>query len=171
MNNQKKTIWWIILFIAALFIVYGVYQFLGGQYQGDGIAGQQSEETVAALDFVMEDQEGNEVMLMEYIGEKPVVLNFWASWCGPCKMEFPDFQKVYQELGDEVNFVLVNLTTSQNESKEKAEKFISDGSYTLPVYFDHTGAGAYTYGIRSIPTTYIINTEGRSEERRVGKEC
>ncbi|MBP3544577.1 MAG: TlpA family protein disulfide reductase, partial [Lachnospiraceae bacterium] len=73
-------------------------------------------EKVPAPDFTVIDAEGNEVKLSDMRG-KPVVVNFWASWCGPCKMEMPEFEEVYKELGDEVHFMMVNLTDGWQETQ------------------------------------------------------
>ena len=117
------------------------------------------EEKTYAPDFAMVDGEGNEVKLSDFVG-KPVILNFWASWCGPCKAEMPDFEEAYQEYGDEIQFVIVNLTDGRSETLETAKAFLEDAGYTFPVYFDTQMAGASAYGVNSIPRTYFIDAEG-----------
>ena len=117
------------------------------------------EELNLAPDFTVYNKEGNPVRLSDMIG-KPIVLNFWASWCGPCKMEMPDFEEAYREMGDDVVFMIVNLTDGQYETMVSAQSFINSMGYTFPVYFDLTEDAAYTYGIVSIPTTYFIGVRG-----------
>ena len=112
-----------------------------------------------APDFSMLDIKGNTVKLSEMEG-KPVVLNFWASWCPPCKIEMPDFDKVYRELGSEVNFMMVDLADGNQETVEKGSQYIKDNGFSFPVYFDTKQEGAYMYGIRSIPTTLFIDKDG-----------
>ena len=113
---------------------------------------------IAAPDFTVYDLDGNEVKLSDFLG-KPVVLNFWASWCGPCKMEMPDFEEKYKELGDDVQFLMINLTDGR-ETVEIASAFIEGQGYTFPVLYDTASEAAYTYGVYSIPTTYFIDAEG-----------
>ncbi|MBQ9141743.1 MAG: TlpA family protein disulfide reductase [Lachnospiraceae bacterium] len=117
------------------------------------------EASNLAIDFVMENATGEEVALFDYIG-KPVVLNFWASWCGPCKAEIPDFQEAYEKYEGKVTFLMVNMTDGAQETKESATSFIEEQGYTLPFYFDTKLQGAYTYGVYSLPTTFFINGEG-----------
>jgi len=112
-----------------------------------------------APDFTVYDAEGNEVHLSDFVG-KPTVVNFWASWCGPCKMEMPDFQEKYQELGEEVNFLMVNATDGSRETVEKASAFIDEQDYTFPVFYDHGLSAAATYGVYGFPTTFFIDAEG-----------
>ena len=108
-----------------------------------------------APDFLLLDMEGNEVTLASFFG-KPIILNFWASWCGPCKMEMPEIQKFYEQYGEEIHFLLVSV----DESLDTAKTFISDSGYTFPVYFDTTSMGGYLYGASSIPLTYFIDAQG-----------
>ena len=112
-----------------------------------------------APDFTVYDLEGNPVKLSDFQG-KPVMLNFWASWCGPCKMEMPDLEKAYQEYGDQIQFMLVDLTDGSQETVEKASAFIKEQGYTFPVFYDTAMEGAYAYGVSGIPVTYFINAEG-----------
>ena len=115
-------------------------------------------EKVLAPDFTVYDPESNEVHLSDFIG-KPVVLNFWASWCGPCKMEMPDFEEAYAELGTDIHFLMVNMTSGR-ETPESAAAFIEEQGYTFPVYYDTDTDAAMTYGVYSLPTTLFIDAEG-----------
>ena len=126
-----------------------------------GASGDNSQEQqyTPAMDFVMETVEGEEIMLYDFVG-KPIVLNFWASWCGPCKAEIPDFQATYEKLGEEVEFIMLNATDGVQETKEGAMEFIKEQGYTLPFYFDTQMQGSYLYSIYSLPTTFFINAEG-----------
>ena len=97
----------------------------------------------------------------EFVG-KPTIVNFWASWCGPCKMEMPDFDEKYKELGEEINFVMVNMTDGAQETAEKAKAFVEESGYSFPVYYDTDMDAAMTYGVSSIPSTFFIDAEGHA---------
>ena len=112
-----------------------------------------------APDFTVEDIDGNKYKLSDFRG-KPVIVNFWASWCGPCKMEMPDFEELFKEYGGKINFLMVNMTDGFKETKEDALRHISSEGYTFPVYFDTDSEAAYAYRVSSIPATYFIDSEG-----------
>jgi len=116
-------------------------------------------EKVVAPDFTMTDKDGNEVKFSNFAG-KPIVLNFWASWCGPCQMEMPDFEEMYKQYGEEVQFVMVNMTDGSQETVDSATQFITEKGYTFPVYYDTKMEGAYYYSVYSLPMTYFIDADG-----------
>lgn len=117
------------------------------------------KEAAKAPDFTVTDGDGQEAALSDFLG-KPVVLNFWASWCGPCKSEMPDFEKLYQEYGEDIHFLMVNMTDGSRETVETAKEFLEETGYTFPVYFDTAYEASVAYGVRAIPTTYFIDAQG-----------
>ena len=123
-------------------------------------------ENNPAPDFTVYDGNGNAVKLSDYFG-KPIVLNFWASWCGPCKSEMPDFQKVFEEMGDEVQFLMVN-STGGRETLDSAKAFIADSGYTFPVFYDTDLDASTIYGVYSLPSTYFIDGEGNAIAKATG---
>ena len=113
-----------------------------------------------APDFTVYDINNNAVKLSDFIG-KPIVLNFWASWCGPCKSEMPHFDECYKEMGSEINFLMINLTDGYyGETVARASSYIKSENYSFPVFYDTTSEAAITYQVYSIPTTYFIDADG-----------
>lgn len=113
-----------------------------------------------AIDVTFYDSEGKAVKLSDYYG-KPVVMNFWATWCGYCKQEMPDFQEVYEEYKDKVEFLFINSTDGSRETREKAETYLQEQGYTIPAFYDEDMDAVYTYSVNSLPTTMLLDKEGR----------
>ena len=109
-----------------------------------------------APDFTVLDKDGNTVRLSEKFG-KPIVINFWATWCPPCKQELPDFDKLCKEYGDRVVFMMVNLTDGYRDTVDGTKRFVSGKGYTFPVYFDTKDNAASAYNVSSIPQTTFID--------------
>ena len=116
-----------------------------------------------APDFTLTDQFGNEHTLSDYQG-KTVFLNFWATWCGPCRQEMPDIQAMYEDLGentgDVVVLALAQPNAGQEGSIEEITAFLEENGYTYPVVMDTSGLTFFQYGIRAFPTTFMITEEG-----------
>jgi thiol-disulfide isomerase/thioredoxin len=118
-----------------------------------------SENKLPAPNFTVYDAAGKAVKLSDFKG-KPVVLNFWASWCPPCKGEMPDFNEVYGKEKNSVQFLMVNMTDGQQETTETASNFVKSKGFSFPIYFDTKFQAADAYGISSIPQTFIIDKNG-----------
>ena len=185
MNNKKRSAIMILVFILLIGGAYVLYTRLGesltpGQLtvQGDQDKNESADtnnvddaenaapEKVLAPDFTVYDGAGNEAHLSDYIG-KPIVLNFWASWCGPWQMEMPDFHEKYLEIGEKVNFLMVNMTTGR-ETLESASAFIERNEYSFPVFYDIQSDAAMTYSAYSLPTTYFIDADGYAVAQAIG---
>lgn len=120
----------------------------------------EAEDKIKAPDFTVLDYDGNEVTLHDYIGT-PIVLNFWASWCPPCRDEMPHFNKVSEEYQkDELLFLMVDLAEGRRETVEAGKKFVEDNGFTFTVLFDTQQDAAITYGVRTIPSTLFIDKDG-----------
>ena len=126
---------------------------------------EESKETVVpAIDFTLKDQFGNEHTLSDYKG-KAVFLNFWATWCGPCRSEMPDIQKLYETYemeGDNAVIILGVAAPGLGQEKDEAgiKAFLDENGYTYPTLMDTTGDLFSEYGISSFPTTFMIDREG-----------
>ena len=157
-----KILIWILLFAVLLAGASLLYDRLSAGMEM-GLAVETTAETEGpasqAPDFTFYDEEGNPHRLSDFRG-KPVILNFWASWCGPCKMEMPDIDLAYQKYGEEIHFLLVDLTDGSQETMEKAAAYIDQEGYTFPIYFDLDMEGAYGYSVTGIPVTYFIDEDG-----------
>ena len=120
-------------------------------------------EATKAPNFKAVDWDGNEVQFSDYVG-KPIVLNFWAYWCGPCQMEMPEFNAAYEQLGGEVIFLMVHADPDTQSGKQ----IVTDAGYTFPVIFDEAGLAGMTYGINAYPTTFFVDAQGKLQAYYMG---
>ncbi|MBQ8975556.1 MAG: TlpA family protein disulfide reductase [Oscillospiraceae bacterium] len=140
-----------------------IVEYLPGDSGDDG----QETDKMPAADFQVLDFDEREVSLTDHIG-KPTVVNFWATWCPPCKSELPAFDKLYAEYGDRVDFMMVDLTDGQRDTVDVVKEFVDNNDYSFPVYFDTKSSAAAAYGVYSIPMTVFIDEEGYITGTHIG---
>ncbi len=125
---------------------------------------QKFEEPLVAPDFTLNDLKGNQVTLKNFKG-RVVFLNFWATWCPPCRREMPSMERLYKQLKDR-DFTM--LAVDMQESEKLVKAFMSDFSLSFPALLDLDGDISFLYGIRGLPSTYIIDREGMIIGKAVG---
>jgi peroxiredoxin len=114
--------------------------------------------------FNLVDMNGKSVSLADYDG-KPVLVNFWATWCSPCRGEMPYLQQIYDDFSDDG---LIMLAIDMQESPEKVKEFYSVYNLSMPALLDTSGKVSDDYGITSIPTTFFIDSEGIIQQKVIG---
>ena len=154
----------LVIVIAGAYVLYNKLAPKADPQQGQNTA---SEEKYPAPDFTVFDGNGNKVRLSDFKG-KPVILNFWATWCGPCQMEMPDLDAAYAKYGSSIQFLMIDLTDGARDTVESAKAFIEGKGYSFPVYFDINYDAVNTYGVSSIPTTYFIDADGNIAGGMIG---
>jgi len=161
---MKKTIF-------SLFILWSAISFTAGLGAAesldsalDALGFQLPQKTLPAVDFELEDLDGNLISLSSMRG-KVVFLNFWATWCPPCRAEMPSMEKLYNKFASrDFEIVAVNL----QEKNKQVSKFVADNGLTFKILLDKSGSIGAAYGARSIPTTYIISKDGSVLARTIG---
>ena len=188
--NKLKYLIMLLLFAAVLVFAILGYRWLSDRYVWDNIQddiesvdeteNSPSDETIgeqpapeeertgeAVPDFTVYDMSGNQVNLSDYVG-KPVVLNFWATWCMPCCMEMQSFEKAYSEYGEDIQFLMINMTDGFRDTEASVADFINENGYTFPVYLDKDSDGAYSFGVQSIPRTCFLWEDGTLMDEYTG---
>lgn len=175
MKKNNKLIIFVVGFLAfSIFLVasYLGYGSLSAKYNNKNIVDQDIKNQddnskndkikvkVKAKDFTVYDENLKEVKLSDYIGT-PVVLNFWASWCPPCKAEMPGFNEMSKKYGKEkIAILMINLTDGEKETVSKAKQYLESNKYDMKVLYDSKLDAANKYNINSIPRTIFIDKDG-----------
>ena len=120
-----------------------------------------------APDFAVDNGQGSITKLSDFAG-KPVVVNFWASWCPPCRSELPAFDSLYAEYGDRIQFMMVDLTDGNRETMPGVKVFVTEQGFQFPVYYDTTASAANAYQIYSIPVTIFVRPDGTLAAQQIG---
>lgn len=134
------------------------------------LLGDDDGSTAVAVDdpappLVLESLTGERLNLLRVAGEnKVVVLNFWATWCGPCKIEMPQFQRMYDEYMDHG----LEILAVTREDRETVEAFLNTKDYTFPILLDPEGTISERYGVTALPTTFLVSEEGMVTRVRKG---
>ena len=166
MKSKKTTLLLVIftvLVIAGAAVLYNTYadKIAQQMQQTPPLAGSiiQTTKPNATPDFTVYDAEGNAHKLSDFKG-KPVIVNFWTTWCYYCIMEMPLFEQQYSQYGEEIEFMMVNLIGDAWDKRSDSDKFLAKSSFTFPVYFDEQEQAAKAYNIHSIPVTLLIDADG-----------
>lgn len=167
--RNKKYIIFLALFIVTLGAAAFGYRYLSEHVSTPEQLFETQEETPEnkQLDFTITDFNGDKVNFSDFTG-KPVVINFWATWCGPCRSELPSFDTLYQKYGDQVDFLMINLTDGNRDTTQTVNEYISEKKYTFPVFYDTQASAAKVFNVYSIPHTAFIRSDGTVEKTYVG---
>ncbi|SDC32159.1 Peroxiredoxin [Pelagirhabdus alkalitolerans] len=173
---------WIIMAVLLGLFGWAVYDFLD---EGDDVTADDFEVTDetdlegdgaidsdsiglnigdTAPNFELETLSGDTIQLSDYRGER-VMLNFWGTWCPPCRAEMPDMQRFYEN--EDVEILAVNLTTTES-SRQDVDDFIEDFELTFTIPMDDTNDIAMLYEIRPVPTTFMIDSNGVIQHKALG---
>lgn len=173
--KKKEWIIWLLIIILFLTAAGLAYHILSTSYvQKESEKESTEEKSVSkttenkADDFTVYDESNNKVKLSDYIGT-PLVVNFWASWCPPCKREMPSFQEAMNQYGEKVTFLMINETDGERETMDTAQTFWKDNGYQMKILFDLDGDAGNTYNLLYLPRTLFIDEKGNIVENHVGE--
>ncbi len=169
---MKKAILLLVILIAITSVLFGSLYAYDKLTQTQKTAevttsSEKQAKTESTSGFTVYDYEGNPCTLDDMLG-KPTVVNFWATWCGPCTYELPGFNNLCNEYAGKVNFMMVNVEEGNERTVNMVYDFVQENNYTFPLYYDLSGEASREYSIRSIPMTLFIDSNGKIVEQHVG---
>jgi peroxiredoxin len=122
-----------------------------------------------APDIRSQSLAGNPIALGDFKGKKKIVVSFWASWCGPCRMELPELKEFYEKYhAADSRFEVVAIST--DDDRFQAEKYVKEAKLPFPIVWDENGNISNAYGVESIPVLYIIDENGKVVYGQTGYE-
>ena len=154
------------ILVAVLLLAWVGYGMLAGQAgesSGSSVNGATQEQDalqLALFDATVYDDDNAPVTLTALAEGKPLVINFWATWCPYCLQEMDDFQAIYDDYKDKVNFAFIDATDGQRETVEMARAWMANNGYTLPVYYDTKLEAVSAFGLQAYPTTVVVSAQG-----------
>ncbi|PFF02878.1 thiol:disulfide interchange protein [Bacillus thuringiensis] len=174
---RKLTIIVVLLCLAG----YAAYEQFGNKEQAVKVKQEKSEAAMkeiiarngieigkSAPDFELTKLDGTNVKLSDLKGKK-VILNFWATWCGPCQQEMPDMEDFYKEHKENVEILAINYTPSEKGGgEEKVSNFVKEKGITFPILLDKNIDVTTAYKVITIPTSYFIDTKGVIQDKFIG---
>jgi len=175
-NGKKRSVIIALIALVALLVVavlaYSVLPNLQGgkSYELTPAAESDSGLSEGLLACNVEDSGGATVVLgdLSKTSQKPIVINIWASWCAHCVEEMEAYQKLYDEYGDRVEFVMLNVVDTPGEA-QKARDFVKERSFTYPVYYDSNAEVREALFVTGIPVSVIVSADGKVIMNRAGE--
>jgi peroxiredoxin len=162
---QRAIIWVMLIFVAGVAWTYISRTPVEPATQQAELP-PNPKEGFTAPDFTLELLEGGEITLSDLRGN-PVIINFWATWCGPCREEMPAIEKVYRDYKD-LGLVVIGLNLTSQDTEQAVTAFIQEFDLTFPIALDRNASTSYKYQLKGLPTTYFINSQGVIQSVVVG---
>jgi peroxiredoxin len=162
---QRAIIWVMLIFVAGVAWTYISRTPVEPATQQAELP-PNPKEGFTAPDFTLELLEGGEITLSDLRGN-PVIINFWATWCGPCREEMPAIEKVYRDYKD-LGLVVIGLNLTSQDTEQAVTAFIQEFDLTFPIALDRNASASYKYQLKGLPTTYFINSQGVIQSVVVG---
>lgn len=160
-RRRSLVFWAVAVAMAAIGSIAGVVYYSGGRAPGATV-----ERSDSAPVFSLPNvEDGGPQVSLSALAGRPVVINFWASWCVPCRREMPAFESVYEEVGDDVAFIGVN----HQDSRRLALELIGETGIAYPSGYDPQGTVAFSFGLYGMPTTVFVDADGTILEQRTGE--
>lgn len=185
MKNTVKIIALVLIFAAAMTgAIWGYKQLTKGENApekeiiletkepketNEGTQEIKEEPLTQYKDFTVYTVDKTPVSLSNVLeNNKPVIINYWATWCGYCKAEMPDFNQCYLEYGDKVEFMMIDICGNGNDDRSKAAKYVAEEGFSFPVYYDDELSALSSYYTSGYPTTIVFDAKGNLLYNRSG---